>query len=572
MHAREFDAGRVAADIATMTTTRTDLMPRRTNRSRRGIAMLLVLLSLAMATIITTAYLSSRDNSAAIGENVIASAEARYASQSGVDLAIAILQTPTGWRIAHTDGVLLSAEPLGAALVDVEVMDLETQDPPTAETTDVLVTAIAVVDGIEQVSTAEVHVNPAALGAPTVDLDLSEFAAIGGRLVLNGNATLMRWPTAPASAAGKRIALGTTSTTAGSVVIDGNAAALDATVFHVPGASSALVDNGSGPLLQLVELAGVIPMPDAPTAPGDPPLGGQLAYHETGAVAIVNDLRVGEFLLDNTGTIGTVTGDTTIVVEADMDLSPHTGLLVDGDVTVVVHGGLTLATGSFIELAPGATLEMYVEGPVTIRDSYIGDERADRDVRDNTGAATWMDVERLRLYGTGAATSPWVLDRNSVVKGSLYLPRSPAKIAETSALYGRVGSEELVVSDGAALFYDHALDSGLGFTNLDSLVYRDNGDLIDAISSLGSFDDADLIALSKTIGLNVEVDGKYVGDAVDAGSVATEDGKVTPRTVEVRVEYTALGNDMSDWEAAAVAKARDDGSVGFGGVDPPISK
>jgi len=99
--------------------------------------MLLVLISLATATILTMAYLSSRDNSAQIGANVADSTSARWAALSGVELGIAVLETESDWRTAHDNGVLLDDHPVGGGVVDLLVEDIETQAPPTESTTGV---------------------------------------------------------------------------------------------------------------------------------------------------------------------------------------------------------------------------------------------------------------------------------------------------------------------------------------------------------------------------------------------------------------------------------------------------
>ncbi len=54
------------------------------NPRRRGVAMLLVIVSLMMATIMATAYLASRDNSAAIGQNIASAAAARWSATTGL--------------------------------------------------------------------------------------------------------------------------------------------------------------------------------------------------------------------------------------------------------------------------------------------------------------------------------------------------------------------------------------------------------------------------------------------------------------------------------------------------------
>ena len=74
--------------------------------NRRGIAMLLVMVSIAVASILASAYLVSRDNSLAISRNSVAATQARWAAMSGLEMAIAILQTKTNWRTNHIDGML----------------------------------------------------------------------------------------------------------------------------------------------------------------------------------------------------------------------------------------------------------------------------------------------------------------------------------------------------------------------------------------------------------------------------------------------------------------------------------
>ena len=79
-------------------------MPHRPNVNRRGLAMLLVLVSLMLATIMATAYLASRDNSLPIGDNIEAATAARWAALSALDTTQALLETETDWRTADPQG------------------------------------------------------------------------------------------------------------------------------------------------------------------------------------------------------------------------------------------------------------------------------------------------------------------------------------------------------------------------------------------------------------------------------------------------------------------------------------
>ncbi|HIN09677.1 MAG TPA: hypothetical protein EYM64_03780, partial [Phycisphaerales bacterium] len=67
-------------------------------KQRRGIASMLVMVAILVTGAMAVAYFGSRDNSIAISRNVEASTRARVVAESGLDLAVAILQTDADWR------------------------------------------------------------------------------------------------------------------------------------------------------------------------------------------------------------------------------------------------------------------------------------------------------------------------------------------------------------------------------------------------------------------------------------------------------------------------------------------
>ena len=74
-----------------------------TAKQRRGIALMLVMVAILVTGGMAIAYFGSRDNSIAISTNVEASTRARAVAESGLDLAIAILETDSNWRTDHVD-------------------------------------------------------------------------------------------------------------------------------------------------------------------------------------------------------------------------------------------------------------------------------------------------------------------------------------------------------------------------------------------------------------------------------------------------------------------------------------
>ena len=65
----------------------------RTAANRRGLAMMLVLVSVALATILASAYLASRDNSVVIGRNCTAAASARWSALSALETSFVLLMS-----------------------------------------------------------------------------------------------------------------------------------------------------------------------------------------------------------------------------------------------------------------------------------------------------------------------------------------------------------------------------------------------------------------------------------------------------------------------------------------------
>ena len=107
---------------------------RTSDTQRRGLAMMLVLLSVSMVTILAVAYLASRDNSIAIGRNIESAVAARWAALSALETGVAILETEVDWRAYDPQGILLSNYPLAGASISLIVADLATGEPPDAKT------------------------------------------------------------------------------------------------------------------------------------------------------------------------------------------------------------------------------------------------------------------------------------------------------------------------------------------------------------------------------------------------------------------------------------------------------
>src|SRR6056297_2508861 len=107
-----------------MTTTATNNRATR-ERDRRGVAMMLVVVALAVGTVIAAAALTSNKNSATIGQNTIDSAKAKWSARAASDIVVAAMQTETNWANVMSGDKLLEDWDVGGTTVDVRVTDLE---------------------------------------------------------------------------------------------------------------------------------------------------------------------------------------------------------------------------------------------------------------------------------------------------------------------------------------------------------------------------------------------------------------------------------------------------------------
>jgi hypothetical protein len=516
--------------------------------------MLLVLISLMMATILTTAYLASRDNSAFIGANVAESAAARWAALTGVDVGVAVLETEHDWRNDHVDGNLYTDYALAGAELDLDAKDIETDGPPTSTTEFVELTSTADLGEATEVVVATAYVP---LNDPgTVDVDLSEFAVfMQDNLDLRDDALITRWPMAPRTKTMPPIYLGTQDTSAGSINVSGDAAIVDGTVFHGPGASGSLVTVSSGPDVETQALLDTIPMPASPaTGVAAPSAITYPALVVTPSTTLNASARHDYVEIKNGQTLTLQGANLTLVADKGLEIETNAKLIIDGSATIVLFTYLT-ATTSAIELKPGASLQMYIGGALTLTDAYIGEERG-HNLRDNSGMAPWIEPTRLQVFSIPPRSTPvdWALNNNSVLKASVYAPDlNKLEIKNDSAIYGRVASTDVYLSGNGALFYDPSMNSGRGYTEPDSMLFAADDHIETSFKTLSSLSALDLqvaanLSMAKILGVR-RGQSKFVPiSLIEDGPGVVLVTEPHPRPIEVEYEMVTFGWDPEKYE------------------------
>jgi len=79
--------------------------------TRRGVALLLVLMAVAVSATLAMSFLSAQSTSIGIARNIQNHSPARYVAESGLELAVAYIRANSNWRTVQSDGAWVTDEP-----------------------------------------------------------------------------------------------------------------------------------------------------------------------------------------------------------------------------------------------------------------------------------------------------------------------------------------------------------------------------------------------------------------------------------------------------------------------------
>ncbi len=100
-----------------------DETERRTAPARHGVAMVLVLFAVGVATLLSMSFLNTQVNSTAVMQNVTDQAAARAIAESGLRMVYAHVQTNESWRKDRTPGTWINSHNIAGGTVTVSVED-----------------------------------------------------------------------------------------------------------------------------------------------------------------------------------------------------------------------------------------------------------------------------------------------------------------------------------------------------------------------------------------------------------------------------------------------------------------
>ncbi len=504
--------------------------PRR-HAPRHGVALLLVLITMAAATTLVMGWLAVQDTSPLVGRNAVRAAEARSAAQAGLELAVALLETDAPWRTDHQNGWVLKQHELAGGIVSVRLWDALSDPlmPPGPGTTSVRVEYIAVVDDMTQTATAQATVHP--FDASSMG-DVNALALYADdQLVLSGTSKVRSWR----SFNGRRL-VGIGSDEPGAVHLQGagTRAGTAGTDLVLPASGGSSVITGSGrtglararrqrPVPELLGLFG-LPRMESPTMPNELPGGTE------------------EVLVDGADAHhwhNVVEGD----VAADMVVAQGATLVLPAGTTVLVAGDLILEHGATIKVADGGRATLLIEGDLWAEGATIGTLTP---ARRRTNKPRAADATALHVRAVGG-DAQWSLMDGTLMAAHLDAPGTQLHV-EQSAVVGRLAAGTIELAN-SRIWYDPRLQTGLGLGALANTI--DRMDLLDRRD--GGLDAPTRAAvLERLVRLTAHDSGRH-----GRPTSPPEGDWWLLRPVLVQAQMDRYGGDTKAWEAAALAAAGD---------------
>src|SRR3982751_1713287 len=92
-------------------------------RSRRAMALLLVMIGMVVCTILTAGFLASQGTSIGIARNERDSAKCRGIAQTGIDMSYWLIRNKSDWRETMSPGTWLNNAAVGEGAVSVSAAD-----------------------------------------------------------------------------------------------------------------------------------------------------------------------------------------------------------------------------------------------------------------------------------------------------------------------------------------------------------------------------------------------------------------------------------------------------------------
>ena len=466
------------------TTTTAGIAMKRGDRSRRGVAMLMVVIALVVTTVLTTAILTSPDRMGPIAENAQSGAKARWSAESAGNFTVAAIEQD----VAATDVGGLFKDKWDIALGAASVIVTNTEgEVPTDDDRNVIITIDSKSGGISETVQRSMTVTPPAEPAEVVDTRMGELAIMATESFKMLNSSVQTWELAREEAQyPPRIGLAFDSR---------GVASVNGSRFN----GAFVVDAGASPSfvtwLDTMTNGGVIQLPvkfpagtkDRPDFTGvtehlaniaRPADGYQVLEYGMGDLANITPGRYESMTLSGGAEVRL--GDGTYVFE-DVQGSSFGRINITGDVRIIVNNRFRLSFFANVFIEEGAKLHLWAGNEFEMSTAFITNWQAPSLANPDwyKSMTEYMSPNNVLVeVDTGGNV---VVKDGSVMIGSIHAPWAYVEI-DGSTLIGRATAGEIWLQN-STVKYDPALDSGQGYTNLQGPLYTAEGDPIPGLET-----------------------------------------------------------------------------------------
>lgn len=444
---------------------------------RRGVAILLVLVAVATATVLSGSYIMSRRAAPALGMNAETTSNAKWAAKSGGNLAVAMLQTSLVVGTDDEDQQILAGIAFGVGESNA-VLTSVTGDKAAPDEHRLLVTSIGSAESIGSIDQRVLVRRPTNKITEALDpymRDLAVFAV--NRLRIQSGSYVAPWPETergPALfTANIGVAFGPSSQidtsgagslTSALLVIDDDATSSLETVSQ-----SATFAGGVDTGVQFPTASARVPsaLTDLGTS------GVPLYIWNPGSTTTANNPTYGNV---------TVTAGATLVFDAsrhadysvdDLVVDFTSTIRVAGNVRILVRDDFDITDRSSFELADeDSSVEVYVLDDFTVTNSVVGLPKAlaSNTSRSFSNLSGDFDASAIRIYlidpaGGGSAPQNVSLTSRAMVVGDIHAPGANVDLEGNSVVLGRIAGHEVRLRNSSIVFYDHKLNPGAGIAN-----------------------------------------------------------------------------------------------------------
>lgn len=512
-------------------------VPRPAPRSRRGIAMFLVIMALGVGVVLSGVMLTRQETTPLIAKNAMESAESAWSANAAAEFAEAALQSGKDWVAASGDMKLLESFPIAGGRVDVRVTNMS-GGAPTSSDRELKMTATATVGGMTTTVERRVSMIVPKPVEVVVDPHLNEFAIFAkDRLRIEAGAVVKQWAMSPEHGSLFNVKIGTGFSGASNMELFNGARTEGVTLYRDANAGATL-DS----FLDDDEIAGseTIPLKVPALSEKLPSAFGSLLIANlfdrtlsvSGGFTVLSQGRHQKLTVrNNSRAIFDGTAAQTTYAFTDVDIRDRGAISVRGKARMHVSGSFTITNLGAIELlTPDAQLEIYVNNGMTIDNSAVGLDRptAQDASRDPDKVAIYRSPDAVRIMAVsptsgGSASATIKVDKNSICLASIHAPQATVKLSQGATLIGRATASRMEADAGTRLYYDPMLDSRSGYTELSGPLYKPDRTPTDAVA----------LALKNVVSTNDPVVvTNNVKSAIDTTSWAVKS------TVETVVEAT----------------------------------